>query len=577
MHNTTKLVEAQMLHAKADEDLVLEVVNPTAEVYGSVDSSLAPRPKSLDGLVVGLFWNNKPPADVGLRAVGDAIKARFKNVDLRFYFGQIRCETSVMEQMKAEADVVVASSADCGACTSWLVHDCIQLERAGVATVTIAARGFEMDCEATSAAFGLPDMKYVVVPRVYTALTTEQAHEQTVPVIDEIIRLLTNDNAAAAESALPSVEEKTLNFTGRDVWQVQSSFNDFYLSREWGDGHPLLPPTPERVEALLSQIQAGRDDLVCMMNPGMGRATVEKVAVNCAMAGCTAEEMLVVMAALRAVSKVPPPMDKSVMMSTGAFAPLFVVSGPLAQALKFNGSRCCVGPGKNNQVNIRVGRAIVLCLKNLGRWVPGVMDMDTIGSPRKFIVCLAENEAESPWEPYNVTQGFRPDESTVTVFHTAGEWDFDAWSFDDASELLDKMAFKIPHQGQVPYWTLILGHLKGDEDQRLILMPPDHAIALSEAGYSKQDVQRVLHQKIRLSLRDVKRLHPHPDMRRIRPEWRWIWDLGRQELNEQSMPAFESPECIRIVVAGSHTPKTLAFGVMTAPITEPITPEAGGR
>jgi hypothetical protein len=161
----------------------------------------------------------------------------------------------------------------------------------------------------------------VVVPRVYTALTPEQVHEQTLPVIDEIIRLLTGDNAAAADSALPPVEEKTLNFTGRDVWQVQSSFNDFYLSREWGDGHPLLPPTPERVEALLSQIQAGRDDLVCMMNPGMGHATVEKVAVNCAMAGCTAEEMLVVMAALRAVSKVPPPLDKSVMMSPGPSRP----------------------------------------------------------------------------------------------------------------------------------------------------------------------------------------------------------------------------------------------------------------
>ena len=63
-----------------------------------------------------------------------------------------------------------------------------------------------------------------------------------------------------------------------------------------------------------------------------------------------------------------------------------------------------------------VSRAIVFCLKNLGAWYPGIMDMDTIGTTRKNIVVVAENEEESPWEPYHVSQGFLPDDSTVTVF-----------------------------------------------------------------------------------------------------------------------------------------------------------------
>ncbi len=43
-------------------------------------------------------------------------------------------------------------------------------------------------------------------------------------------------------------------------------------------------------------------------------------------------------------------------------------------------------------------------------------------------MCFGENQEKSPWEPYHVEMGFKPDQSTVTVFgingflpiHTAG-------------------------------------------------------------------------------------------------------------------------------------------------------------
>ena len=53
---------------------------------------------------------------------------------------------------------------------------------------------------------------------------------------------------------------------------------------------------------------------------------------------------------------------------------------------------------------------------NVGQAYPGQLDMDTIGSPNKFSMCLAENEEASPWEPYHVERGFSKEASTVTAF-----------------------------------------------------------------------------------------------------------------------------------------------------------------
>ena len=111
------------------------------------------------------------------------------------------------------------------------------------------------------------------------------------------------------------------------------------------------------------------------------------------------------------------------------------VNGPIAKELGINGARCCLGPGKQNVVNTRIGRAFHMCLKNIARWVPGVTDLDSIGTARKNVVVLTENEDESPWEPYHVSQGYDPTDSTVTVVFTAGEWDISLQGHVDGVQL----------------------------------------------------------------------------------------------------------------------------------------------
>ena len=54
-------------------------------------------------------------------------------------------------------------------------------------------------------------------------------------------------------------------------------FNELFLARGWGDGLPLIPPTPERVEAMVAGYDLPGDFPIATLAPMEGVATVEKL------------------------------------------------------------------------------------------------------------------------------------------------------------------------------------------------------------------------------------------------------------------------------------------------------------
>ena len=75
----------------------------------------------------------------------------------------------------------------------------------------------------------------------------------------------------------------------------------YFAERRWTDGLPVVPPTPERVAAMLDGIDAEPDTVVGKIPPLWGEATVEKIAVNAVMAGCRPAALPVLVAALEAM------------------------------------------------------------------------------------------------------------------------------------------------------------------------------------------------------------------------------------------------------------------------------------
>ena len=91
----------------------IEVLNPVAEMPpASQNVKPAPRPSTLEGKRVGLYWNYKPGGNYVLERVGEEIKTRFKGVSVKMYPSPRPVPQSILDAVKNECDVVVGATAD---------------------------------------------------------------------------------------------------------------------------------------------------------------------------------------------------------------------------------------------------------------------------------------------------------------------------------------------------------------------------------------------------------------------------------------------------------------------------------
>ncbi|MEJ2111776.1 MAG: hypothetical protein P8Z37_18075, partial [Acidobacteriota bacterium] len=226
--------------------------------------------------------------------------------------------------------------------------------------------------------------------------------------LDDIIAALTEP--LTEEEKNPQIEKEEqprIVFTG-----TSREFNEFFYRKGWGDGLPLVPPTEEAVAEMLTGTDLPPDHVVTKLIPRMGKATVEKIAVNAVMGGALPTHMPVLLAAVDALSD-PQTRFDTFEVSTGSWAPLLVINGPIRNDININCSSGMMSPG--DIANAAIGRSLGLIVKNIGGARKGREDMGTLGDAMKYSLVIGENEENSPWEPLHVGFGYDKSDSTVTV------------------------------------------------------------------------------------------------------------------------------------------------------------------
>ncbi len=303
-----------------------------------------------------------------------------------------------------------------------MVRNHAGIEELGIPCVSIIQEEFDIDAIASGEAFRLQNPAVVLTPHAFTSLSDIQTRQAVDQIIEDIIIGLTKPlpepkDAVGQRITTPGPKDEVIEFTGKDSYECFEKMNDKFLDWGWSDGFPVIPPTEEAVKKMLEGTKRSPDDIVIeKFFPGNAQARVRNIAINAVMAGCKSEFLPMVITAVEAMHDPDIPL-RAVTMSTGPHAPLFIVNGPIARKLGINSGLCALGPAGPKRLsfpNVVIGRAVRLTLMNVGNCYPGVMDMDTIGSPTKFSMVLAENEEANPWEPYHVEKGFRPEESTVS-------------------------------------------------------------------------------------------------------------------------------------------------------------------
>ena len=276
--------------------------------------------------------------------------------------------------------------------------------------------------------------------------------------------------------------------TSSDIEDSPEAVFQFMLEQGWSDGLPVIPPTADRVRAMLDYAQRDAGELIGYINPDAGAATVEKIAVNAVMAGCLPEYMPVLIAAVQAITE-PSFNIHGLQTTTNPVSPLLIVNGPVRDLIGLNSGRGTLGPGY--RANATIGRAIRLLLLNVGGAKPWATDMSVHGSPAKYISCMGENEADSVWEPLHVERGFSPDQSAVTVVGVQGYSNCLTF-YKEPESFLNMIASAMADISDNNY-LLAAGN-------PLVILTPGHAQIFSDAGYTKQQVKEALFELCKVPL-----------------------------------------------------------------------------
>ncbi|MBI4505219.1 MAG: hypothetical protein HY691_06765 [Chloroflexi bacterium] len=320
--------------------------------------------------------------------------------------------------------------------------------------------------------------------------------------------------------------------------------NRLYYARGWTDGLPIVPPTEERVQEALDAAGADPEEVVGIVPPKRGEATMENVAINCVMAGCLPQYFPVVVSALRAMLE-PQFNLFGIQATTHPVAPLVIVNGPLARDLDVNASYGCFGPGA--RANATIGRALRLIMTNVGGALPGKLDRATQGQPSKYAFCIAENEDESPWEPLHVERGYTAEDSTVTVIGVESPHNINDHVSQSAVGVLATCADTMAVMGSNPTY---LG-----PSNCVLVLGPEHAATVARDRFRKADVKRFLYEHARKPLRQLRRggMYGMQDW----PSW---WETAS---DDALLPLLRDPDDLLIVVAGGagkHSAWLPSFG-----------------
>jgi hypothetical protein len=214
----------------------------------------------------------------------------------------------------------------------------------------------------------------------------------------------------------------------------------YELSMEagWGDGLPLLPPTERRVRGLLASTPFHTDDVIGVLPPMHREATVELASVNAAMAGCDPFGLPYVIAALDAICETPFNLE-GVTTTTSSVFPYVLVNGPTRDRARIDYRNGCMG-GAAGRGSATIGRAVSLCLRNIGGQRVGTTSKSVFGQPGRLGVCFAEWEEQSPWPSLAEQWGYASRDDVVTVHASKGTHAIADIYNDDPLDLLTLVA-----------------------------------------------------------------------------------------------------------------------------------------
>lgn len=323
--------------------------------------------------------------------------------------------------------------------------------------------------------------------------------------------------------------------SARHLIADDSTGQEYFHSRGWTDGLPVVPPTPDTVQACLDWALLPPDHIIGVEPVRKRIVTAEKVAVNAVMAGCLPMHFPVVVTAVTAILA-EPYLVHGASASTGGSAILLIVNGPIRDEIGMVGTFNAVGP--SDRASTSIGRAVRLVVQNLLDIRPGGIDRSTFGHPGKLSYCLAEDEAGSPWPSVAAERLGDPHVSAVTAMAALSPRQvMNEWT-TEPERILDTFVAEI--RANMRHYSIWPGNYA-------IVLPPQLRAPIVDAGWTKADIRAYVHE--------------HAWIRR--GEWA---DVGKgaivHEKGDRIYRALPEPDDLLVIAAGGPAG---GFGMVIPP------------
>jgi hypothetical protein len=398
----------------------------------------------------------------------------------------------------------------------------------------------------------MPDLSIITIPHPLGGLSRKTLDERAASILNTITAILSSppkeQKNSTARKIIVKPDPHTIQIRSNSVTDAVRTANDMFYDYKWTDGLPIVPPSGDAVEWMLAGTDRNPDDIIGIVPPGNGKATVRNIAINAVMAGAKPSYLPVIISSVEAV--VDPGFGSGVVAwgcagmqgTTGPVTPMLIINGPVAAEIGIESGVGCFSRG--HRANATIGRAVRLVLTNAGRGHIGINDMKGQGSSQEFTFCVAERiqhdvykRPDNPWLPLNVERGFDVNTNTVTALPS-----FPPICVEDAEhcgpEILNAVVDIMASLGQVPYamdWEYIL------------VLGQTHARCIADAGWAKKDIREFIYANAVLPWSKYKQ--QYPGVQGLQPGW-----IARTSGEDTSIHLVASPDNILVMVAGGECP-----------------------
>ena len=436
-----------------------------------------------------------------------------------------------------------------------------RIEKKGIPTVGIVRGDFVSVVKNAIAGLGFsPEMAMVQVPMALFLPNSDLAPVAQIP--DQVVAGLTRWQPQVAVKSV--IKPPMVHVEGKTYEEALAAANALFLKNLWGDGLPLMPPTPERVRWILKGTDLSPETVIGKILPEGRIATAEILAVALAMAGGRPEYLPVLVAAVQAL--IDRNTNHQAWQATSASVfPTVIVNGPVTRQIRLNSGFGLMGPDSLHPAGAAIGRALRLLMQNVGGARPGVGTLGQYGGMRYTNAVFAEDEEALPqsWLPLNAEYfGLREGISSVAVVPVSGATNIlSGGGTGSPQELARQKLFRYAAFMALPNDNMLSGYDEGTPG--ILILSSVMAQEFAKAGWTKEKMKQFFFENARIPVANIRRdgFDGRIELKNLTPT-----------LKQDPWPITAKAKNFMIVVAGGRHP-THAYWMQEAQGLKPVSAE----